>query len=134
LADDRADRSGSGRYEHRTVRFELGNFVQPYPSCHACHAQHTQVRLQRSDIRIDDLHALAIGLPELPPTRLAEHELALVKACVPRLNNFAHASTLERLINLKCRHVVVASLHSASHVRIHRHPVILHQELAILDR
>ena len=107
--------------------------MQPNPGGHSCHAEGTQEGLGRRDVGIDLCDSLAVGGPVFTPTKVAEDHVAFLEVSILRLNHFTNAAALERLIDLKGRNVAVGVFHAASHARVDRHPLVLHQDLAVFD-
>src|SRR5690606_6383679 len=101
LSDDRTHRAGRCRNEHRAAGREVRNPLESYPRGHTRHTEYAQIRLDRRQSGVELLHAIAIGLPVLPPTQASENVVTFGKTFVPRLDDFTDTASFERFSNLK---------------------------------
>ncbi len=131
LTNQRAN--GAGRCtHHKGLAFFRATMVQQtHISRDPRHPQDADTGLDRSHIRIDLAHHLAVADCVCAPAKLAVHDVSHSKSRVLRFDHFAYATAFHATANLDCCGVGFALVHASTHVRVQRLPQDLDQDAAI---
>src|SRR6267378_1475027 len=157
LADDRSDGARGGRYEHHVTGFRYCDLQQADPSRQPWHAGNSQECLGREPERIELLQACGRCVEPFAPAEPGGDEIARLESRIVGSRNFADRPTLQRFNELEVRAPAVHGRvgrgdlpdraghllarpgrrrinrtigHAATHIRIHRHPEVLHLNFA----
>ena len=130
LTDDRADGAGRSRDKHHVAGLQRRDLQQAHPGGEARHAGDAEERLRRQPERVELLHVGGRRVECLAPAQHRRDEIAALEPRIVGRDNFADGAALQRLPQLKGRDIARAIDHAAAHIRIDRHPQVLHLDFA----